>query len=212
MRARCPRSFPSLFATLAGALAATAAAAQGDDCLISTDAIRQPVPRFADYPASVETIRHPAAPVLASREARMFRTELREGARKGPNFAGHFTVVGWGCGSACIQWAVVDARTGKVRLEPSIEVVSVDNVADANADVFALRFRRDSRLMIILGAPKEDQAREGAAFYEWTGERFRLLKFAPRKAACMAGAYGASSSGAEAAARSRALDSWLPTR
>ena len=36
---------------------------------------------------------------------------------------------------------------------------------DANQDFFMLRFRRDSRLMIVLGAPKEDDAREGAAFY-----------------------------------------------
>ena len=46
--------------------------------------------------------------------ASRFRTRLREGAAKGPNFAGHFTVVTWGCGSSCQEHAIVDAQTGKV--------------------------------------------------------------------------------------------------
>ena len=176
-------------------LAATAAAAQADDCMISLDAIAQPIPRFSDYPAPVEAIGRPAAPVLAgNREARRFASQIRDQARTGPNFAGHLTVVGWGCGTACLQWAVVDAKTGAVRFEPSIEVVTADRVSDAqaaagdaNQDFFMLRFRRDSRLMIVLGAPKEDEARGGAAFYEWTGASFKLVKFVPRKQACRAG-------------------------
>jgi hypothetical protein len=44
----------------------------------------------------------------------MYQTRLREGAKKGPNFAGYFTLVSWGCGSSCQEWAVIDARTGRV--------------------------------------------------------------------------------------------------
>jgi len=32
----------------------------------------------------------------------------------GPNFAGQFTLVRWGCGSSCIMYAVVSAKTGRV--------------------------------------------------------------------------------------------------
>jgi hypothetical protein len=46
--------------------------------------------------------------------AREYRTALRSGAAKGPNFAGHFTVVTWGCGTSCQSHAIVDAQTGAV--------------------------------------------------------------------------------------------------
>jgi len=39
--------------------------------------------------------------VLSSPEWREYRTMLRKGAKKGPNFASHFTVVQWGCGTQC---------------------------------------------------------------------------------------------------------------
>src|SRR5882762_7052362 len=72
------------------------------------------VPRFEDYPAR-DTLRGtPAAPNLTNPDDQRFRTALRLGAAKGPNFAGAFTVVLWGCGSPCQSGAVIDARTGSV--------------------------------------------------------------------------------------------------
>ncbi|HEY2933695.1 MAG TPA: hypothetical protein VGK99_18310 [Acidobacteriota bacterium] len=72
-------------------------------------------PSFRDYtvrriyrgkPATVDLRSHPAA--------RRFRTRLRRGSVKGPNFAGHFIVVTWGCGSSCQVHAIIDAKTGRV--------------------------------------------------------------------------------------------------
>ena len=74
------------------------------------------VRRFQEYPITT-TFRGPAAParIDSARYGRMFRTRLREGARRGPNFAGEFTVVTWGCGTSCQFVAVVNARTGRHR-------------------------------------------------------------------------------------------------
>lgn len=47
-------------------------------------------------------------------EAKMFQTKIREAAQQGPNFAGHYTVATWGCGSGCQQHAVVDAQSGDI--------------------------------------------------------------------------------------------------
>jgi len=69
---------------------------------------------FDSYPAGKIYKGHPAPAKLVTAEQREFRTVLRNGAKKGPNFAGHFTVVEWGCGSNCIAVAVVDAVTGVV--------------------------------------------------------------------------------------------------
>jgi hypothetical protein len=86
------------------------------------------LPRFEDYPVT-NRFRGRVAPVLIESAAygRMFRTRLREGSHNGPNFAGEFTVVVWGCGTSCQYVAIVDARTGRLsqqtlltRLESSI--------------------------------------------------------------------------------------------
>ncbi len=53
-------------------------------------------PKPADYPARDTYIGKPAPVISDSKRARLYRTVLREGAEKGPNFAGHYTVVAWG--------------------------------------------------------------------------------------------------------------------
>lgn len=184
-----------MIAALAGAIALAGQAAAppvSDDCLITIDAISQATPRFEDYPAPAKTIGAPAPVNLASHpEAREYRTRIRSGARAGPNFARHFTIVGWGCGTSCLQWGVVNARTGKVWFEPRIEIVSAIYVGEeklkkpqVSYDYNALRFQLDSRLLIVLGAPHEDESREGVGYFLWDGARFAQLKFIPRNQAC----------------------------
>jgi hypothetical protein len=181
---------------LAGALVAmviTASAALSqsvpDDCTFSLADVSEPVPQFATFPAPVDAQRAPAPVVLSSAEARRYRTMLREGAAKGPNFAGHYTIVEWGCGSACVDWAIVDARSGRVFFFKMLRAVSGAHVdfgksADT-ADDDLLRYRRDSKLLIILGAPNEDEKREGIGFYRWDHDRLDQLSFVPRAKLCL---------------------------
>ena len=76
-------------------------------------------PRFEDYPVR-ETFRGtPVPPVLSTRAARNYRTELRRQAPTGPNFAGHFTIASWKCG-CCNVVAVIDAISGEVRFAPFV--------------------------------------------------------------------------------------------
>jgi hypothetical protein len=163
-------------------IASVVARAEAQPDCISLSAVAHPL-RFADFPAAPSNhAGPPAKPAVDSAEARTFRTRLREGERLGPNFAGHYTVVGWGCGSACIQFAIVDAQNGRVFFDPTLKSVSVDNVAEAPEP--DIRYRLDSRLLVVLGAPNEDQAREGVAFYEWTGSKLKLLRLVRRAEAC----------------------------
>ena len=64
-------------------------------CLLSANA-QTGAPRFDDYPVN-ERYTGKTAPLVLSREARTYRTRLREAAREKPNFAGHFIVTSWGC-------------------------------------------------------------------------------------------------------------------
>ena len=124
-----------------------------------------PAARFGDYPVSDTSLGQPrpAGVVFVSADyGRMYGTRLRQGAAEGPNFAGHFTVVTWGCGTGCQIAAVVDARTGRL---------SEQTLLTANG----LRFRRDSRLLYADPPTPElppDCASCGTpAFYEWRDGR-----------------------------------------
>jgi hypothetical protein len=141
-------------------------------------------PAFSTFPAPVASIAKPAAPDLASNpEAKEFKTALREGAKDGPNFAGHFTIVGWGCGGACLDFGILDARNGHVYFPPELRAISVMNVGTASdetaPDYDALRFRPDSDLIAVLGAPNEDESKEGIAYYRWDGKKLIAVKAYP---------------------------------
>src|SRR6266478_4202549 len=73
---------------------------------------------YSKYPYAKYPARHYkgklATPRLITPTQREFRTVIRRGAVKGPNFAGHYTVAEWGCGSNCVVYAVIDAITGAV--------------------------------------------------------------------------------------------------
>ena len=100
-----------------------------------------PAPKFGDYSvanayrgksAKVDLKSHP--------QAWTFRTMLREGNSRPPDFAGYYTLVSWGCGTACQQNALIDARDGKVYFGPVTSLGS--------------RYQLTSRLLVA-NAPEE---------------------------------------------------------
>ncbi len=118
---------------------------------------------FTGPPAPVDLRSHVWAPV--------YRTNLREGARKGPNFAGHYTIIIWGCGHTdCATLAVVDARTGRVFFTLEIES--------------HIHYRRSSRLLLV--DPLNTYATEHhlpgpriQVWYAWNGHAFALVDSVP---------------------------------
>ncbi len=55
-------------------------------------------------------------------DAKLFQTTISEQSLDGPNFAGHYTVATWGCGTECQGYAIIDAKTGDiVDYEPYLE-------------------------------------------------------------------------------------------
>lgn len=133
----------------------------------------EPAPRFEDYPARELYKGRPAPVRLDSRRARMFRTALREGARTGPNFAGRYTVVVWGCGTGCAQMGVVDGRTGRVHFPP-VEYMDIPDTGDEAAR--SRWFRLESRLLRITQNYYDGAGRYTAHYYLFDGARFRLLR------------------------------------
>ncbi|MFZ5867293.1 MAG: hypothetical protein ACOYXY_15520 [Thermodesulfobacteriota bacterium] len=121
------------------------------------------------------SIKKIAKPDVSKERARTYRTRLREGAAKGPNFAGHYTVVRWGCGTDCIEFAIVDVISGAVFFPPFLTVQSVPPYDQDNPTMIPrnVEFRPDSRLLIVTGTI--DKSSSDKHFYEWTGKELKLV-------------------------------------
>jgi hypothetical protein len=140
-------------------------------------------PRFENY--SVSSIFHgkPAVPIFARGQGG-FRTRIREGARKGPNFAGHLTIAEWGCGSGCVSFAVVDAVSG--RLYPTVPFVGLEvpyQGAATGREYEGLEYRLNSSLLIADGCPEDPDSDDsskfekncGTRYYKWERNQFVLI-------------------------------------
>lgn len=112
----------------------------------------------------------------------MHRTVIREWAKEKPNFAEHYIVARWGCGTGCVGYAVIDARTGKVYFNSRALQVATLRFQDEDH----LQYRADSRLLIVSGNMLDASGRERKTklFFQWKSNRFRLI----RKAAIKMGA------------------------
>ena len=134
-------------------------------------------PDFGRYPAPAPYRGTPAPVALRTRRDRMFRTRLREDSRAGPNFAGHYTVVFWGCGTGCAQVAVVDAKTGLV-FWPPLDYV---DIPDPDREHYGAGYRLDSRLLVLTRSHYDREASYTAFYYVFDRDRFRLVRRAERK-------------------------------
>jgi hypothetical protein len=138
------------------------------------------VPRFEDFP--VKNIFHgkPALPILTGNN-RYYRTRYREQAALGPDFAGHYKIVIWGCGSNCDVASIVDEQTGRI-YEPFPFELNVPVRAADGSQYQGFNRRLDSSLLIVGGCPETgsvDDPRTDKCFttyYKWQNHRLISLK------------------------------------
>ncbi len=98
------------------------------------------LPRFVDYPVKDSFKGKPAViDFKNNRQAWRFRTVIREGVNKRANFAGHYTLVYWGCGTSCQRYAIVNLKNGKVYLPAGLLGLAS----------YGFIYRINSRLLII---------------------------------------------------------------
>jgi len=151
--------------------------------IVSVDIFAQKTPGYTQFPAI--TGKKTAAVVNwnSHPKAREFRTKLQSALEKEPiNFAGKYILKQWGCGTACIQAALIDTQTGGVYFPEVLQGVTQGyNESFAKHEI--LEFKNSSNLLIIYGKAGSDfidQSKDyvqGISYFEWTGEDFNLLKF-----------------------------------
>jgi hypothetical protein len=106
-------------------------------------------PRFEDFPVAEKWNQAPALVKLTTPSDRMFRTRLTNAAKVPPNFAGHYSIAIWGCGSNCISGAVVDLQTGTVMSPPLATSAAHFSICQSAYENSGVDYRLDSRLMIV---------------------------------------------------------------
>jgi hypothetical protein len=71
--------------------------------------------KFSNFKVSVYSGRLAPPNFKTDPAAFLYRAQIRNQCKtQGINFAGHFTLTHWGCGSECEQIAIVDRVTGKI--------------------------------------------------------------------------------------------------
>lgn len=94
----------------------------------------KPKTSFEDYKVDVYEGELAEPDFESNLSARLFITRIKEGCAEGINFAGHCTLITWGCGSPCQQGVVVDRKTGKI--------------FDDYGTSLGSEFRKDSKMII----------------------------------------------------------------
>lgn len=135
------------------------------------------MPRHADFAVVPEALPTPPALIETNSFAHRYRTRLTEGLRDLPvNFAGHYVMVTWGCGTTCLDGGMVDARSGEATALPFL----LDSFGSFEVEIDdPLLFSADSRLVIMLGRLRAVDEIPRQYFFEWVGDKLEPLCHAP---------------------------------
>lgn len=149
----------------------------------------QHLPRFEDFPASRAWNKTRKPVRMDTRGARMFRTNLRNAAKEAPDFAGHYKVAVWGCGSNCLNGNLIDLETGEVFDLPDADRPEWREYifCGYSYDEKVYEVRVNSRLLITRCGfnPSRETGKNfpDVQYFVWDGQRFRsILNLLAKKA------------------------------
>jgi hypothetical protein len=131
-------------------------------CSTASIAVAQKSLSFRDYAVPLAFHGKPVPALRNTLNSRTYRTKIREAVAAGPNFADHYTLAIWGCGSSCAMFSIVDANDGRVYDFP----FGVSWVDEALAGV---NFHRNSKAVRIVGQLNEDGDSKDR-WYVWDGK------------------------------------------
>ena len=152
--------------------------------LLLFTAVSAKTPTFAKYSVKFETATAKDINFKSHKDAKMCSTNLRKSLKEGVNFAGRFIVSSWGCGTSCLQSAIIDAKTGNVFFPIELRGSSFGEGEVSQGDD-SIIFKKNSRLFILNGYTgrdnEQDKRKYGVWYFEWTGKAFKLIKYVKKK-------------------------------
>jgi hypothetical protein len=141
------------------------------------------VPKFSDYLVRQVWQGKSAKMRVTTASDPLLSARFQSASKEPPNFAGHYRVVLWGCGSECINGGMVDLKIGRVLSPPLVETLEAQknfNICQSAYAPSRIEFHKNSRLMIVhcglnfvmhLNKNVPD-----AQYFVWDGKQFRLLR------------------------------------
>lgn len=130
-------------------------------------------PPFMEFPAG-QVARGPSVPPdLSAPDAKAYRTRLRDAVRGTANFAGHYSLATWGCGTSCAMGAVVDRLNGHVAFLPS--VCCTEHWSDNFEPIV---WRPNSRLIVMSGKINEEGP-DVVHYFTLDGDAVREVRSVP---------------------------------
>jgi len=135
-------------------------------------------PKFADYKVKVSKAKPKSIVFRGNKDARMFRTRLRDARKGGVNFAGHFIFTTWGCGTSCAYGAIINTKTGRVYFPKEVAGMSFGMMPDLPDQ--PIQYRKNSQLLVIHGNTA-DSEKAGVTHLVWQGTKFKKIKFVAAK-------------------------------
>jgi len=136
-------------------------------------------PRFTDYPAKV--VKPKSLVKIQSRssaDTHCFRTMLRQTAKEGTRFAGHYAINYWGCGTSCARIGIVDLLTGRTYVSPFYV-----GIAGGGPEVKPIKTEPNSRLVLVndpemvrkeYGEPPPEEF--APTYFLWTGRNLLPIR------------------------------------
>jgi len=111
-------------------------------------------PQFSDYSVKEIYRGQPARPII-TKDFREIRTTIRRGAKSDVEFAGHYTVPRWGCGTGCNGFVIVDSISGRVYEGFGVAELHFKWLEEHGGEMERVEFHPNSRLLKINGCPNE---------------------------------------------------------
>jgi len=146
--------------------------------------VQENAPQFSDYHVD-QVFSGKNHSLIMDSFGKEYKTRLRDAIAHGkPDFAVHYIVTGWGCGSSgCNTGAIIDAITGKVYPFPvAISSVYPLKPEFENENGQELIYKINSRLMIFAGnidGAAQGDGSDAIEFYEFKDGKFIFIKSMP---------------------------------
>jgi hypothetical protein len=130
-------------------------------------------PRFSEYPVRVMA---PATPFrfdpASHPEGNQWAGVVHGVAARGVNFAGHWVVVGAGCGDHCTSYALIEWSSGRIFVPDALRAVAGGLPCERAQPV---QYRADSRLLTVT---QPDERSVVTRYYLWDEARGSLTEIA----------------------------------
>ena len=127
-------------------------------------------PIFSDYKVSpISLTKYPKIDLKSNPLGTEYKTYIIATDAKKPNFAGKYSIVTWGCGTACQSGVIIDRESGKILSQLPITLEGgFDSNIDSNLVIF-------NPFNIELADKQKTSSPTISHYYTWDGKAFQSI-------------------------------------